>query len=61
MNTATTILLMVLIVGVDVLCFTKFKDHFTYEIEEYLLIDESTGKILKRLTQEEAEQLSKEL
>ena len=61
MNTATTILLMVLIIGVDILCFTKFKDHFTYEIEEYLLIDESTGKIIKRLTQEEAEQLSKEL
>lgn len=61
MNTATTILLMVLIVGIDILCFTKFKDYFTYEIEEYLLIDENTGKILKRLTPEEAEQLSKEL
>jgi hypothetical protein len=61
MNTATTLFLMVLLIGIDILCFTKFKDHFTYEIEEYLLIDESTGKILKRLTPEEAEQLSKKL
>lgn len=48
MSSTLAITLIVLILIGDILAFTKFKDIFTYEVEEYYLIDEK-GKVIKKL------------
>jgi len=48
MNTLATIIAIVLIIVGDIIAFTKYKDVFTYEVEETYLVDDN-GKIIKKL------------